>query len=107
MSHENVSLPCSLRPLPDLLFQRVAGPEWSLGTRPPGGPVESGPTTSLALGKVAASLASLQEAMSITDMTDTGMWIWAGVLTVVGLVTSWLIALAWLRWRRESQKKRA
>lgn len=32
-------------------------------------------------------------------MTDTGMWIWAGILTVGGLVASYFIAVLWQRWK--------
>lgn len=32
-------------------------------------------------------------------MTDTGMWIWAGLLTVGSLVASYFVAIAWQKWR--------
>lgn len=38
-----------------------------------------------------------------TKMTDTGMWIWAGILTAVGLAASYAIAVGWQRWK---EKKR-
>lgn len=34
-------------------------------------------------------------------MTDAGMWIWAVILTVVSLVASYCIAIAWQRWQDE------
>ena len=37
-------------------------------------------------------------------MTDTGMWIWAGILTVASLVASYFVAVAWQRWK---DKRRA
>lgn len=42
--------------------------------------------------------------MSPTGMSDTGMYLWAGLLTVVALVASYFIAGAWQRWR-EGQKQ--
>jgi hypothetical protein len=39
-------------------------------------------------------------------MTDTGMWIWAGILLVVSLVASYFVAVAWQRWR-DNKKPRA
>jgi hypothetical protein len=38
-------------------------------------------------------------------MTDTGMWIWAGILTVVGLAVAFVIAVAWQRWKDQRKPK--
>lgn len=32
-------------------------------------------------------------------MTDTGMWIWAGLITIGSLIASYFIAVSWQRWR--------
>lgn len=40
-------------------------------------------------------------------MTDAGMWIWAGILTLVGLAASYVIALAWQRWKDKRKDERA
>ena len=32
-------------------------------------------------------------------MTDAGMWIWAVILTILSLVTSYFLAVAWQRWK--------
>lgn len=32
-------------------------------------------------------------------MDDTGMWIWAGILTLASLVVSYFVAVGWQRWR--------
>lgn len=46
--------------------------------------------------------------LSLRDMDDTGMWVWAGILTAVGLVASLVIAVAWQRWKdRKSKKEKA
>lgn len=37
-------------------------------------------------------------------MTDTGMWAWAAILTLVSLAASYFVAVAWQRWK---DKKRA
>ena len=39
------------------------------------------------------------------DMTDTGMWVYAGVFTVVGLIASFFIAVAWQRWKDKRKEK--
>ena len=39
----------------------------------------------------------LAEDLAPAKMTDTGMWIWAGVLTAVGLVASYVVAVWWQR----------
>ena len=44
--------------------------------------------------------------MDVGKMDDGGMYVWAGILTVVGLVASYLIALAWQRRNRGAQKTR-
>lgn len=49
-------------------------------------------------------MANLLEAMDPGRMTDTGMWIWAGILTVVGLAASYGIALAWQRWKEKKKE---
>lgn len=41
--------------------------------------------------------------MDPLKMTDTGMWLWAGLLTLVGLVASFGIAMGWQKWK---EKKR-
>ena len=37
--------------------------------------------------------------MDPDTMTDLGMWIWSGILTVVGLALSIGIAFWWQKWR--------
>lgn len=32
-------------------------------------------------------------------MTDTGMWIWAGLITIGSLIASYFIAVSWQRWK--------
>lgn len=44
--------------------------------------------------------------LDISKMDDGGMYVWAGILTVVGLVASYLIALAWQRRNRAARKER-
>lgn len=41
-----------------------------------------------------------------SDMSDGGMFLWAGILTVVTLVTSYVVAVWWQR-RRDRDRKRA
>jgi len=48
---------------------------------------------------VALVLASLLDSMQIDKMDDTGMWIWAVVLTVASLAVSLAIAVFWQKWR--------
>lgn len=43
--------------------------------------------------------------LDAVKMTDAGMWIWAGILTVVGLVASFVIAVAWQRWKDAKKQK--
>ena len=38
------------------------------------------------------------------DMDDGGMYLWAGILTVVGLAASYVIAIAWQK--RKARKQR-
>lgn len=42
--------------------------------------------------------------LSISDMDDAGMWVWATVFTIVGLVASFGIAIAWQRWREKKNE---
>lgn len=35
------------------------------------------------------------------DMDDAGMYTWAGILTVLGLVASYFVAIGWQRWREK------
>ena len=44
--------------------------------------------------------------LSATSMDDAGMYVWAGVFTVVGLVASFGIAIWWQRWK-DKKKERA
>lgn len=37
-------------------------------------------------------------------MTDAGMYAWAGIVTIVGLVASYLIAVGWQRWKEGKNK---
>lgn len=37
----------------------------------------------------------LLDSLEVDHMDDTGMWLWAAILTVVGLGASWLIAVWW------------
>jgi hypothetical protein len=40
------------------------------------------------------------------DMTDYGMWVWAGIFTAIGLVGSYFIAIAWQRWKDRAKAER-
>lgn len=42
--------------------------------------------------------------MDPIKMTDTGMWIWAGILFAVSLVVSYFIAVAWQKWRAQGRE---
>lgn len=44
-------------------------------------------------------LADLLDSMDFDKMDDTGMYLWAGLLTVASLLVSWAIAVGWQRWR--------
>jgi hypothetical protein len=44
---------------------------------------------------------SLLDDMDLDKMTDTGMWVWSGILTAVGLALSYGIALGWQRWKEK------
>lgn len=43
--------------------------------------------------------------LSLSKMDDAGMWVWAGILTVVGLALSYGIAIAWQRWKDRTQDR--
>lgn len=43
--------------------------------------------------------------LSLRDMDDPGMWVWAGILTAVGLVASLAIAVLWQRWKDRQKEK--
>lgn len=43
------------------------------------------------------ALASVVESLEIDKLDDSGMYIWAGILAVVGLVASFAIAVWWKR----------
>ena len=45
----------------------------------------------------------LFDSMEVDHMDDTGMWLWAAILTIVGLGASWLLAVWWQK-RKERQK---
>ena len=47
--------------------------------------------------------------LDLNDMDDGGMYLWAGILAVVGLAASFGIALAWQRWKgaRKQRETRA
>lgn len=34
-------------------------------------------------------------------MTDLGMWIWAAIIAIGSLAASYVIAVAWQRWREK------
>lgn len=46
----------------------------------------------------------LFDSMEIDRMTDAGMYWWATILTIIGLVASYGIAMWWQRWRDEKKK---
>jgi hypothetical protein len=96
LSHENFSLPCSARPSAGFLFQTVveSGRDecaWCGGAASVMGPRGRGPRV--------LALADLLSSMDFDNMDDTGMYVWAVVLTAAGLLASWGIAVAWQRWR--------
>lgn len=43
--------------------------------------------------------------MAPTSMTDTGMWVWAGLITVISLGASWAVALWWQRWKERGKEQ--
>ena len=44
------------------------------------------------------------EFLDLDDMTDAGMFVWAGIIAVGTLAGSWFVALWWQR-RKERQKQ--
>lgn len=42
--------------------------------------------------------------LSFSSMDDAGMWTWAAIVTVVGLVASFGIAVLWQRWRDKKKQ---
>lgn len=42
--------------------------------------------------------------MDPLKMTDTGMWIWAGILFAASLVLSYFVAVAWQKWRAQREE---
>ncbi|HET6403030.1 MAG TPA: hypothetical protein VFH78_00155 [Candidatus Thermoplasmatota archaeon] len=43
--------------------------------------------------------------LSATKMDDGGMYAWAAILTVVGLLASYGIAVAWQRWKDRNKER--
>ena len=43
--------------------------------------------------------------MDLDHMDDGGMYVWAGIVTVVGLLASYGIALAWQRRKAKRQRQ--
>ena len=82
------------------VFQRVA-----VSSAPPRPrDVSDVATTSIfsrcaARGNVAAALLT---SLDLQKMDDNGMYLWAGILTVVGLAASFGIAIWWQRRKKES-----
>jgi hypothetical protein len=48
---------------------------------------------------VALVLADFFDSLEIDRMDDTGMYVWAAILTVVILAASYAVAIGWQRWR--------
>lgn len=48
---------------------------------------------------------SLLDDMQLDRMTDTGMWVWSGIVTFVVLVASFFVALWWHKSREERRKE--
>lgn len=49
-------------------------------------------------------VANLFEALDPDRMTDTGMYVWAAILTLVGLAASYAIAAGWQRWKEKKKE---
>ena len=43
--------------------------------------------------------------LSPAKMDDAGMWVWAGIFTLVGLAASYGIAIAWQRWKDKKNER--
>lgn len=37
-------------------------------------------------------------------MTDTGMWIWAIIISVLSLVASYVVAVGWQKWKERQRE---
>lgn len=88
-------IPARDESLPRSVFQRVAV---SKRASRPCGPGER--------NHLARRRASRRVDLTPSAMDDAGMWTWAGILLVVGLVASYGVARVWQRWR-DGKKARA
>ena len=85
-----------------------SGPRWRapLGTRCLPGVAATNVMTRAGRGAaVPVAPADLLSSMDLDNMDDTGMYVWAGVLTVAFLVVSWFVAVAWQRWRAAQKEE--
>lgn len=69
----------------------------------PSGPWDAVARRLFSPGAVAVDVAGLAD-LDAAKMTDFGMWVWAAILTVLGLVAAFIIAVAWQRWK-DSKKQ--
>lgn len=93
MSHENFSRPCLCRALLHSLFLPVAAPSWARG------PDCEGAAKALGTSGCRVNVRALLLIMKPGEMDAEGMFVWAGILAVVGVAASYGIALWWQRWR--------
>lgn len=71
-----------------------------------GGPAGEGCAKALGWSGGGRVVQALLLDMSLSEMDDNGMWVWAGILALVSLAFSYGVAVLWRRWR-EGQKRRA
>ena len=90
-------VPAQVVALLDALFLPVAVPSWAPGTR------GEGAAKALGTLRCRVNVDALLLVMTPGEMDEAGMYVWAGILAVVGVGASYGIALAWQRWR-SSQK---
>lgn len=50
-------------------------------------------------------LADLLSSLDLENMDDTGMYLWAGILTAVTLAISYGVAVWWQRWRATKKEE--
>jgi len=86
--------PAQRKPLPPALFQGVVLSKAATRTCGPGATSAMWPRRR-----------RLVVDLSATKMDDGGMYAWAAILTVVGLLASYGIAVAWQRWKDRNKER--
>lgn len=100
MSHENWARPCLRRALPRSVFERVVESVRAFRRPAP----QAGAHKGLVARGEWRLVANLFEALDPDQMTDTGMYVWAVILTIVGLAASYAIAVGWQRWKEKRKE---